>query len=329
MRRRELVPLLVGTLTSARSLHAQQQKTVPVIGFLSATMSDRPATVRNLVGFREGLSEAGYIEGQNVAIEYRWAENNYDRLPALAADHVGRKVDVIVATGGIPSVMAARNATSTIPIVFSADSTIITTGLVNSLAKPGGNLTGFIVFGHELTPKRLELLSELVPQARVIALLANPARSDTERLVRDMQKAARAKGVQLHVAKASTEGEIDAAFASLVQQRVGALVVASDSFFSGRREQIVALATRYAVAAIYDWREFAISGGLISYGISFFDAYRQLGTYVGKILNGAKPADLPVQQPTKFELVVNLNTARALGLTFPQSILASADEVIE
>jgi putative tryptophan/tyrosine transport system substrate-binding protein len=275
------------------------------------------------------LSEAGYIEGQNVAIEYRWAENHYDRLPALAADHVGRKVDVIVATGGIPSAMAAKNATSTIPIVFLADSTIVAAGLVNSLARPGGNLTGFMVFGHELTPKRLELLSELVPQTRVIALLVNPTKSDTEHLIGNMQEAARAKGVQLPIVKAGTEGEIDAAFASLTELHVGALVIASDSFFSNRREQIVALASRHAVATIYDWREFAVSGGLISYGISFADAYRQLGTYAGKILAGAKPADLPVQQPTKFELVVNLRTAKALGLTIPQSVLGRADEVIE
>jgi putative ABC transport system substrate-binding protein len=192
-----------------------------------------------------------------------------------------------------------------------------------------GSLTGFIIFGHELTPKRLELLSELVPQAGVIALLVNPTKSDTEHLVRDMQEAARAKGVQLPIVTAGTEGEIDAVFASLVQLHVGALVVASDSFFSNRREQIVALASRHALPTIYDWREFAVPGGLISYGISFTDAYRQLGTYAGKILNGAKPADLPVQQPTKFELVINLNTARELGLTVPPSILARADEVIE
>ena len=330
MRRRELINLLGGAATAwpFASLRAQQ-KAMPVIGFLGAVSPDQPATIRNLVGFREGLREAGYIEGQNVAIEYRWAEGHYDRLPALAADHVNRKVDVIVATGGTPSALAAKSATSTIPIVFLADSAMVTAGLANSLARPGGNLTGFIIFGHELTPKRLELLSELVPQAGVIALLVNPTKSDTEHLVRDMQEAARAKGVQLPIVKAGTEGEIDAVFASLVQQHIGALVVASDSFFSNRRAQIVALASRHAVATIYDWREFPVSGGLISYGISFTDSYRQLGTYAGKILNGAKPADLPVQQPTKFELVINLNTAKQLGLTVPPSILARADEVIE
>jgi len=302
---------------------------MPVIGFLGAVSPDQPSTIRNLVGFREGLSEAGYIEGQNLAIEYRWAEGHYDRLSALAADHVNRKVGVIVATGGTPSALAAKSATSTIPIVFLSDSAMVTAGLANSLAKPGGNLTGFVIFGHELTPKRLELLSELVPQAGVIALLVNPTKPDTERLVRDMREAALTKGVQLPILKAGSEGEIDAVFASLVQRHIGALVVASDSFFSNRRAQIVALASRHVIATIYDWREFAVSGGLISYGINFTDSYRQLGTYAGKILNGAKPADLPVQQPTKFELVVNLNTAKALGLTVPQSILARADEVIE
>jgi putative tryptophan/tyrosine transport system substrate-binding protein len=329
MKRREFVVLLGGAAVARPLAVRAQQKAMPVIGFLGAVSPDQPSTIRNLVSFREGLSETGYIEGQNLAIEYRWAEGHYDRLPALAADHVNRKVDVIVATGGTPSALAAKSATSTIPIVFLSDSAMVTAGLANSLDRPGGNLTGFLIFGHELTPKRLELLSELVPQAGVIALLVNPTKSDTEHLVRDMQEAARAKGVQLPIVKAGTEGEIDTVFASLVQQHVGALVVASDSFFSNRRQQIVALASRHAVATIYDWREFAVSGGLISYGISFTDSYRQLGTYAGKILNGAKPADLPVQQPTKFELVINLNTAKAIGLTVPPSILARADEVIE
>ena len=325
MRRRELINLLGGAATAWPFALRAQQKAMPVIGFLGTGSPDQPATIRNLASFREGLSEAGYIEGRNLAVEYRWAEGHYDRLPALAADHVDRKVDVIVATGGAPSASAAKSATSTIPIVFLADSA----GLANSLARPGGNLTGFIIFGHELTPKRLELLAELVPQAGAIALLVNPTKSDTERLVSDMQEAARAKGVQLPVVKAGTEGEIDAVFASLIQLHVGALVVASDSFFAFRREQIVALAARHSVPTIYDWREFPVSGGLISYGISFTDSFRQLGTYAGKILKGAKPADLPVQQPTKFELVININTAKMLGLTVPPSILARADEVIE
>jgi putative ABC transport system substrate-binding protein len=302
---------------------------MPIIGFLGGASPEQPATIRNLVAFREGLREAGHVEGQNVAIEYRWAEGDYERLPALAADLVARKANVIVTTGGTPSALAAKSATSTIPIVFLAGGDLITSGLATSLARPGGNLTGFLIFGRELTPKRLELLLELVPQASVIALLVNPTKSDTEDLVRDMQEAAGAKGVQLPIVKAGTEGEIEAVFVSLAQRQIGALVVASDSFFANRREQIVALASRHAVATIYDWREFSVSGGLISYGISFTASHRQLGSYAGKILNGVKPADLPVQQPAKFELVINLKTAKALGLTVPHSLLARADEVFE
>jgi putative tryptophan/tyrosine transport system substrate-binding protein len=280
-----------------------------------------------VAAFLQGLSETGYVDGKNVAIEHRWAEGDYDRLAALAADLVRRKVDVIAALG-IPSALAAKSATSTIPIVFSVGDAV-ERGLVTSLARPGGNLTGVSLLNVELTPKRLELISELVPQAGVIALLVNPNNPNTERTIRDMEEAARAKGVQLNILRAGTESEIDAAFASLVQLPAGALVVVGDPLFINRREQLVALASRHAVPAIYALREYAAAGGLISYGTSFTAAYRQLGTYAGKILKGAKPADLPVEQPTTFELVVNLKTAKALGLTVPPSILARADEVIE
>ncbi len=324
MRRREVMLLLGGAMAAARALRAQQ-KAIPVIGYLS---SESPGPSAPLVAaFHQGLSETGYVGGQNVAIEYRWAEGSYDRLPGLAADLVGRKVDVIL-TGGTPSALAAKSATSTIPVVFIVGDAVAA-GLVPSLARPGGNLTGVSMLTFELMPKRLELLSELVPQAVVIALLVNPNSPAAERIMRDVQEAARAKGVQLHILKAGTEGEIDAAFASLVQLQAGALLVGTDPFFNSRREQLVALASRHAVPANYEWREFAAAGGLISYGPSLRANNRQVGIYVGKILKGAKPADLPVQQPTTFELVVNLNTAKALGLTVPPSILARADEVIE
>jgi putative ABC transport system substrate-binding protein len=324
MRRRELMLLLAGAMTAARGLRAQQ-KAMPVIGWLGSASAGWAAPF--VAAFRQGLSEAGYVEGQNVAIEYRWAENHYDRLPALAADLVGRKVDVIVA-GTIPAALAAKSETSTIPVVFSVGEPV-EPGLAASLARPGGNLTGVSTMAPELTPKRLELLSELVPQARMIALLVNPNNSNTERIIKDMQEAARAKGVQLDVLKAGTESELDAAFATLVQLHAGALVVGGDPFFNSRREQLVALASRHGVPAIYQWREFAEAGGLISYGSSLTASLRDVGIYAGKILKGAKPADLPVQQPTVFELVVNLKTAKELGLTVPPSILARADEVIE
>jgi putative ABC transport system substrate-binding protein len=323
MRRRDVM-ILVGAMTAARTLRAQQ-KAMPVIGYLSFASPGPFAPF--VAALRQGLSETGYVEGQNVAIEYRWAEGHYDRLPALATDLAGRKVDVIAASGP-PSALAAKSVTSTIPIVFSSGDPI-GEGLVASLARPDANLTGVSLFTAELMPKRLELLSELVPQAGVIALLVNPDNPNTEPMIRDVQEAARAKGVQLPILKAAAASEIDAALASLVQLHVGGLVVGTDPFFNSRREQLVALAARYAVPAIYEWREFAAAGGLISYGSSLTAAYRQVGVYTGKILKGAKPADLPVQQPTTFELAVNLETAKALGLTVPPSILARADEVIE
>ena len=327
MRRRELL-LFLGGVTAAwpHPLRAQQ-KAMPVVGYFHPTLLDDPAS-RTLEAFRQGLSETGYVEGQNLAIEYRWAEGHLDRLPGLAADLVDRRVDVIAAISGV-SARAAKSATSTIPIVFMGVGDPVGEGLVASLARPGGNLTGFGNLFLELHPKRLELLSELAPQARVIALLVNPNNPNAERIIRDVQEAARVKGVQLPVLKAGTEAEIDAAFASLVELHAGALFVGGDAFFANRREQFVALASRHAVPAIYMWREFPSAGGLISFGIDNIPVWRQAVIVVGRILKGAKPADLPVQQPTTFELIVNLNTAKELGLTVPPSILARATEVIE
>ena len=306
-----------------------QQKPLPVIGWLQPFSP--PANLGELVHgpIHRGLSETGFVEGQNMVSEYRWAEFHNDRLPALAADLASRKVDLIITAGGAPPALAAKNATSTIPIVFTFVADPVGAGLVASLARPGGNLTGFSNLAIELTPKRLELLCELVPQATVIAFLVNPDNKMTEPYIRVVQEAARVKGIQLPILRAETEAEIDAAFASLGQLQAGGLVVAADPFFAFRREQLLALASRYAVPAIYEWREFVADGGLISYGIDNAAVARQAGIYAGRILKGAKSADLPVQQPTTFLLVVNLNTAKALGITVPPSILARSDEVIE
>jgi putative tryptophan/tyrosine transport system substrate-binding protein len=312
----------------APALHAQQ-KAMPVVGCLS--ISPPPPSLadlsRDLV--HEGLSETGYVEGKNVSFEYRWADFDYDRLPALAADLVSRKVDLILAVSGTPTALAAKNATSTIPIVFINVGDPVGMGFVTSLAKPGGNITGFSNVSTELTAKQLELLSELVPRAGVIALLVNPHNANAEGVIRYAQQAAHARNVQLAVQNASTEAEIDAAFASLDQLHASGLVVDTDGFISSRLEQVVTLAGRHAIPAVYGRSPFVAAGGLASYGIDDSALYRQAGIYVGKILNGAKPAELPVQQPTTFELVVNLDTAKALGLTVPPPILARADEVIE
>jgi putative tryptophan/tyrosine transport system substrate-binding protein len=324
VRRREFLLLLGGAVTAARALHAQQ-KAMPVVGFIGT--SSPVLIAPYLAAFRQGLSEAGFVEGRNVAIEYRWAEGHFDRFPALAADLVGHHVSVIFASGSA-GISAAKSTTSTIPIIFLGGGDLVGTGLVTSLARPGGNLTGISIMATELEPKRFDLLSELVPQARVIALLVNPNSPAAERTIGDVREAARAKGVQLHVVKAPTEADFEIAFASLVQLNAGALV-AADPFFNSRREELVRLAARYRVPAIYEWREFVELGGLISYGPSQTGIWRQVGTYVGRVLAGEKPADLPVQEPTRFELVINLNTAKALGLTVPPSILARANEVIE
>jgi putative ABC transport system substrate-binding protein len=325
MRRRELL-LLAGAMMAARGLRAQQ-KAMPVIGFLSSASPG--ASAPNVAELRRGLSGTGYVEGQNLAIEYRWAEFQYDRLPVLAANLVARKVEVIATNGDPRAARAAKSATATIPIVFSAISDPVSLDLVASLARPGGNVTGVSPMNTELMAKRLELLSELVPRARVIALLVNPNGASAERRIGDVQEAARAKGVQLPILKAGNESEIDAVFATLVELHAGGLVVAGDPFFFSRREQLLALASHHAVPANYMWREFAAAGGLISYGTRITEAFRQAGSYAGRILKGAKPADLPVQQTTVFDSVVNMKTAKALGLTVPRSILARADEVIE
>jgi putative ABC transport system substrate-binding protein len=328
MHRRRFIALLGTTIIAARTLRAQQKATA-VIGWLNpfSPPANRGDLVRGPI--HQGLSETGFVEGQNMASEYRWAEDHSDRLPALAADLVSRKVDLIITVAGAPAALAAKNATPAIPIVFLDVGDPVGYGLVASLARPGGNLTGFSNLTLELTPKRLELLCELVPQATVIALLVNPDNQMTEKHIRITQEAARAKGIQLPVLRAATEGEIDTGFASLGQLQAGGLVVAADAFLVSRREQLVALASRYAVPAIYESRGFAAVGGLISYGNDRAPLARQAGVYAGRILKGIKPADLPVQQPTTFQLVVNLNTAKALGITVPPSILARADEVIE
>ena len=325
MRRRELVPILAGAMISAGPICAQR-KAMPVVGYLGNASPKSAASF--LAAFRQGLSDTGFTEGKNVTIDYRWAEGHYDRLPAFAAEFVSRKVDVILATAGV-GIAAAKGSTSTIPIVFFGGDDLVSAGLVASLARPGGNLTGFSIFAPELNPKRLQLLSELVPHVQDIAFLVNPTGSSLDLVIRDVEEAARESGRRLFIVKASADTEIDQAFATFVQLRAGGLAVTADPFFNSRREQIVALAARYAVPAIYEWREFASAGGLISYGPIMTDGIRQVGVYVGQVLAGASPADLPIQRPTRLELVVNLNAARALGLTIPPSILARADEVIE
>jgi putative ABC transport system substrate-binding protein len=319
--------LLGGTAVAAPLAARAQQKAMPAVGFLASFSPGQFAFVP--AAFLRGLSDAGYVVDQNLAIEYRWAEGNYDRLPGLAADLVSRKVDVIVTFGGTPAALAAKGATPTIPIVFSGVGDPVGVGLVASLARPGGNVTGFSNLLSELTPKVIELLSDLVPQARVIALLINPNNSTNEGAARGAQEAARTKGVQLNVLKAGTDSEIDAAFAALDQLNADALLIGPDPLFGGRLREFADFAAGHALPAMYYQREFAVAGGLISYGPSFPAINRQAGTYAGRILKGEKPAELPVQQPTTFELVVNLKTAKALGLTVPQALLARADEVIE
>ncbi len=327
MRRREFMTLLGGAAAAWPLAARAQQPAMPVIGFLNG-QSARTWTVM-VAAFRRGLSEAGYVEDRNVAIEFRWAEGQPDRLPALAADLVQRQVSVIVATGGNNPAIAAKAATSTIPIVFTSNDDPRKYGLVASLNRPGGNVTGVSWFSAELGPKRLALLHELAPSATTVALLVNPKNAETARQPAELQEAARAIGLQLVVLNATTAGDIDTAFTAIVDKGVGGLVVAGDSFLANRREQIIALAARHAIPTIYVNREMAGAGGLISYGNSLADAYRRAGIHTGRVLKGEKPADLPVDQAIKFELVINLKTARTLGLTVPPMLLTLADEVIE
>jgi len=327
VKRREIITLLGGAAVLWPLAGRAQQKAMPVVGFLGTTSPEPNAPF--VAAFHQGLGEAGYVEGQNISIEYCWAEGSYDRLPGLAGELAGRKIDLIVTGGGSVVALAAKAATSTIPIVFISGDDAVAAGLVASLARPGGNLTGISFLVVDLTAKLLELLSELVPRANVIALLVNPTNPLTERLIKVAQEAARAKRVQLSILKAGTESDIDATFTALAQLKAGALVVGADSFFAAQRDQLVALASNHAIPVIYPLREFVVPGGLVSYGPSLTDVYRQAGIYAGKILKGAKPADLPVEQPTRFELFINLKTAKTLGLAVPQVLLARADEVIE
>jgi len=326
LRRREFITLL-GSATAWPLAARAQQPAMPLVGFLNPTSPD--PNVDLLRAFRQGLKETGYVEGENVAIEYRWAENQIDRMPALAAELVRKQVAVIATTGATVAASAAKAVTTTIPIVFLTGADPVESGLVASLARPGGNLTGINLLTIDLTAKRLELLRELVPAATRVAVLANPAGPAPEAMLRDVETAARAMGLQVQVLNAGTSPEIDAAFASFVRERPDALFVGPDPFFVSRRVQLVHLASRHAVPAAYTQRDYAVAGGLMSYGSNLMDAFRQVGVYTGRILKGAKPADLPVVQPSKFELVINHQTARMLGLTVPDKLLATADEVIE
>jgi putative ABC transport system substrate-binding protein len=326
MRRREFITLLGGAAAAWSLAASAQQRAFPVIGFLH---SGQPVPFAPMVAaFREGLSGTGYVEGRSVTIEYRWAEGNYDRLPELATDLVRRGVAVIATAGGLGPAIAAKRATTTIPIVFTGGGDPVELGLVASFNRPGGNATGFSNVSIMMEAKRLEILRELVPTARLVGYLTNPSRR-AENQVKEVQDAARSVGQEIFVVNVSSEREFEAAFAALVERRAGALHVATDPFFNSRRDQIIALAARHKIPAMFAFREYAVAGGLVTYGAVIAEGYTQIGMYAGQILKGAKPADLPVLQPTKFELVINVKTAKAIGLTVPPKLLFTADEVIE
>jgi putative tryptophan/tyrosine transport system substrate-binding protein len=327
MERRNFIGLAGGV--AAWPLVARAQRpSLPVIGFLGATSPEGYGTF--VSGFQRGLKETGFVDGDNVATIYRWAEGQYDRLPGLAADLVARHVSVIVATGGLPSSLAAKQATDTIPIVFTLGSDPVKFGLVSSLNRPNGNITGVTLLAYLLDAKRVELLHELVPGASVVALLANPnSPAQAEAQYADVEAAVRKFGQQLVILKAGTDSEIESAIAGLSERKASVLLVSADPLFLSRRDQLVALVTRHAIPSIYEFRQFAEAGGLMSYGIDLVDAFRQAGVYAGKILAGTKPGDLPVLQPAKFEFVINLKTAKTLGLTVPNTMLVAADQVIE
>ena len=326
MRRRDFIKVIAGSVAAWPLTARAQQPAMPVIGFLSARSPEDSAHL--VAAFQSGLADNGYIAGQTVLIEYRWALGQYDRLPTMAADLVRRPVAVLVAVGGEPAAMAAKTVTSTIPIVFAMDDPV-KQGLVESFNRPGGNATGMAVLSPDLEAKRLGLLHELVPQASTIGVLLNPNFPPAQHQLEEVQIAAQATNLQILALRASTDREIDEAFDTLMRQRIAALSVASDPFFDTRRDKLIGLAARYAVPAIYQFREYPAAGGLISYGIDIANVYRQIGIYVGRILKGAKPADLPVMQPTKFELVLNLKTAKTLHLAIPSGVFSIADEVIE
>ena len=326
LKRREFIALLGGAAAAWPLAAHAQQPAMPLIGVLSTRAPG--ADPHLLTALHRGLKEAGFVEGQNLRIEYRFAANQYDRLPMLAADLVGRRV-VLIVSMGTPAAPAAKAATATIPVVFGIGDDPVQLGLVASLARPGGNLTGITTLSAELGSKRLELVRELVPKAALAGVLVNPTNVNAEAVLKDLQAAARAIGLQIHLLQASTEREIEAAFANLLALRAGGLMVGTDPFFNSRSEQLAQLALRHAVPTVFQFREFAAAGGLMSYGTNLADGYRQVGIYVGRICKGEKPADLPVVQPTKFELVINLKTAKALGLDVPAMLLARADEVIE